>query len=127
MSYYKNPTCLSTEVPSSAGLSIHRNVDLTHQPSYYVAFTDMTKILDVNILKYVKLITINSQRCTINSIKSIKNKPFQVLQSFATVWIMRTDIASIVRRDLVLVQLMQCVVSSGEMYLIAQEWIVISA
>jgi hypothetical protein len=64
----------------------------THQSTYYVAFTEINKILNIKILKYVKLITINLQCCNINSIKSIKNKPFQVLQLFTTVWIMRTNI-----------------------------------
>ena len=114
-------------MPSSTGRSIQRNVDLTHQPSYYVAFTEMTKILDVNILKYVKLITINSQRCTINSIKSIKKSRSSYCSCLQLYGSCVLTSASIVRRDLVLVQRMQCVVSSGEMYLIAQEWVVISA
>jgi hypothetical protein len=50
------------------------------------------KILKINILKYIKLITINPQCCNINSIKSVKIKPFHILQLFSTVWIKRTDI-----------------------------------
>jgi hypothetical protein len=50
-----------------------------------VAFTEMIKILNIKTLKYIKLITINSQCCNINN---IKYKLFQVLQLFITVWLM---------------------------------------
>jgi hypothetical protein len=54
---------------------MQRNVDRTHQSSYYVAFTEVIKILNIGILKYVKLITINLECCNINNIQSIKNNP----------------------------------------------------
>jgi hypothetical protein len=57
---------------------------------------------------------IHLQCCNVNSIKSITNKSFQVLQLFTTVWITHTNIMSIVCRDLVLVERMQCTVLSGE-------------
>jgi hypothetical protein len=55
VSYYKKgPKYFGTEVPSSGGLSIKRNVDPTRQSSYYVAFTEL-----IIILKYIKLIPID--------------------------------------------------------------------
>ena len=67
----KNPTSFGTEVPSSGGHSIWRNVDPTHQSSYYVAFTEVIRILSIKILKYVKLMTINLQCCNINIVPGI--------------------------------------------------------
>jgi hypothetical protein len=67
------------------------NVGTTHQSSYYVAFTEIIKMLGIKILKYMRLIATNLHCCNINSTKSIKSKPFQVLQ-FAPVWMMHTDI-----------------------------------
>ena len=75
-------------MPSSEGRSVQRNIDRIHQSSYYVAFTEMVKVLNTKILKYIKLITINLQCSTIKSIKiikNIKNKPFQAFQLFITV------------------------------------------
>jgi hypothetical protein len=72
MSYYKTPTCFGTEVPSSGSCSVQRIVGPTHQSSYYVAFTEVIKILNIKILKYVKLITIKLECC------NIKSKPFPV-------------------------------------------------
>ena len=62
MTYYKTPTCFGTEVPSSAGRSVQSNVDPTHQSGYYVAFIEFINILNIAILKYIKLMTINVQR-----------------------------------------------------------------
>jgi hypothetical protein len=101
MNCYKTSTCFGTEVPSTGGRSIQRNVDPTHRSSYYVAFTEVIKILNVIIIKYVKLMTINLQCCNINSTKSVNNKPFQVLQLFATVRSHIQTSVSIVCRDLV--------------------------
>ena len=67
-------------MPSSGSRSIQRNVDPTHHSSFYVAFAEVFKILNTKILKYIKLITIKPPCCNINSIKSVKNNPFQVLQ-----------------------------------------------
>ena len=102
MSYYKTPTCFGTEVPSSGGRSVQSNVDPTHQSGYYVVFTEIIIILNTKILKYKKLITINLQCCNINSIRSINNKPFQVLQLFTTVLSCIQTSVSIVYRDIVL-------------------------
>jgi hypothetical protein len=60
--------------------------------SYCVSFTEEIKILNINILRYMKLITINLGCFNINGIESIKNKPFTVLQLFTTVWILRSNI-----------------------------------
>jgi hypothetical protein len=38
--------------------SIQRNVDPTHQSSYYVAITDMIKILNINVIKMLTWILI---------------------------------------------------------------------
>jgi hypothetical protein len=46
---------------------MQRKIGTTHHCSYYAAFTEMIKILNIEILKYIKLITINPQRCNINS------------------------------------------------------------
>jgi hypothetical protein len=78
-------TCFGTEVPSSGCRSIQSNVDPTHQYNYYVAFTEVIKRLNIKILKYVKLMTINVQCFDINSTTNMNNTPFQVLQLFATV------------------------------------------
>jgi hypothetical protein len=80
MRYYKTTTCFGTEMPSSGRRSIQRNVGPTHQSSY-VALTEVIEILNIEVLKYIKLITVNLQCCNINSSKSVKSKPF------ATIWI----------------------------------------
>jgi hypothetical protein len=67
MSHYKTPTCFGTEVPSSGS-----------QTSYYVALAEIIKILNIKILKYIKLTSIKSQCFNVKSIKNIKSKPFQV-------------------------------------------------
>jgi hypothetical protein len=72
-------------VPSSGGRTLERNVDPTHQSSYYVAFTGVIKILDIKFLKCIKFITVNLQRRNINSIKGIDRKPFQAQQLLAAV------------------------------------------
>jgi hypothetical protein len=77
-------------------------VDPTHQSSYYFAFTEVIKIWNTKILKYVKFIIINL-KCNINSIKGIKIKRSRCcscLQLYESC--MQTSV-SIVCRDLVLV------------------------
>jgi hypothetical protein len=81
-------------VPSSGGRTLQRNVHPTHQSSYYVVFAGVIQILDIKILKYIKFITVNLERCNINSIKSIARKPFQAQQLLAAAWIMHTDICA---------------------------------
>jgi hypothetical protein len=87
----KTPTCFGTGVPAPGGRTIQRTADPTHQSSYCVAFNAVAEILNIKIPKHVKLTTPNLQCCNINSNKSIKNKPFQVLQLFTTAWIMHTN------------------------------------
>jgi hypothetical protein len=81
-------------VPSSGGRTFQRNVDPTHQSNYYVAFTGVIKILDINFLKYITFITVNSEWCNTNTIKSIDIKTCQAQQLLAAVWIMHTDICA---------------------------------
>jgi hypothetical protein len=81
-------------VPSSEGRTLQRNVDPTHQSSYYVVFTAVIKILDIKFLKYIKFITVNSEWRNINSIKETESKPLQVQQLLAAVWIMHTDMCA---------------------------------
>jgi hypothetical protein len=50
----KPATCFGTEFPSSGGRSVQRNVDPTHRSGYSVAFTEIIKILDIKILKYME-------------------------------------------------------------------------
>jgi hypothetical protein len=69
---------------------VQRNVDPTHQCSYYVALTELIKILYIKILKYMKLINVKLQYCSVISVK--KSKPFQVQQLCAAVWIMHLNI-----------------------------------
>jgi hypothetical protein len=100
-------------VPSSGGRSIQRNVDATQQSSYDVAFTEVIKTFNIKILKCIKLIIINLQCCNINTIKSIKISRSSCC-SFSRLYgscIQRS--MSIVCRDRVLVERIQCLVSNG--------------
>jgi hypothetical protein len=99
---------------SSGGRSVQRNVEWLHHSSYCVAFTEAITILNNKILKCIKLITINLQCCSINSNKIFKvsrSSYGRCLQLYGSC--IQTSM-SIVCRDLLLVERVQRVVSSGE-------------
>jgi hypothetical protein len=51
VSYYKKtPICFGTEMPSSEGRSVQRNVGQPRQSSYDVALMEVTEILNIKIL-----------------------------------------------------------------------------
>jgi hypothetical protein len=56
-------------VLSSGGRSVQRNVDPTHQSSYHVALIGVIKILNIKIIKYIKLKTINLQNIILTVLK----------------------------------------------------------
>jgi hypothetical protein len=116
MNYYKNPTCFDTEVPSSGGRSVQTDVDPTHLSSCYVAFPEVIKILNIKILKYIKLITINLQFCNINSIKVLKVSLFRYCSCLQLYGSCIQTSVSIACRDLVLAERTQRLASSVEMH-----------
>jgi hypothetical protein len=86
------------------GRSVQRNVDPTHQSSYHVALTGVIKILNIKILTYIKLKTINLQCYNINNIKHMHSRYCSCLQLYGSC--IQTAM-SMARRDLVLVERMQ--------------------
>jgi hypothetical protein len=52
--------------------SVQGNVHSTHLSSYYAASTEMIKILNIAILKYIKLITINYNVVILTVLKVLK-------------------------------------------------------
>jgi hypothetical protein len=53
MSYNKTPTCFGTEMPSSGSSSVQRSIGPICQSSYCVALTEVIKILNIRVPKYI--------------------------------------------------------------------------
>jgi hypothetical protein len=71
MSYYKTLTCFDTEVPSSGSRSAQRNVAPAQPSSYYVALTEVVKILSIKIFSRSRLKILIRRRT--NNILSLNN------------------------------------------------------
>ena len=89
----------------------HRGSFNTKESCYYDVFTEMIEILNFKFLKCIKLITINLQCCNINSIKSIKISRSSYSSCLQMCGSCILTSVSIIGRNLVLVECMQCIVS----------------
>jgi hypothetical protein len=82
--------------------------------SYCVAFTEEIKILNIKILRYIKLITINLQCCNINGTESIQNSRSGCCSCLQLCGSCVPTSMFIVCGDLIMVERLMYVLFSGE-------------